>query len=63
MFGWDTNRVASYSWQTASLVMAEYDLPTGPAELFEAVRRPLAHAFGGEETSASAEAREPKRFS
>lgn len=29
--------------------MAEYDLPTGPAELFEAVRRPLAHAFGGED--------------
>lgn len=28
--------------------MAEYDLPTGPAELFEAVRGPLAHAFGGE---------------
>jgi len=29
--------------------MAEYDLPTGPAELFEAVQRPLAHAFGGED--------------
>ena len=29
--------------------MAEYDLPTGPAELFEAVRRPLARAFGGED--------------
>lgn len=28
--------------------MAEYDLPSGPAELFEAVRRPLARAFGGE---------------
>lgn len=29
--------------------MAEYDLPTGPAELFRAVRCPLAHAFGGED--------------
>ncbi len=29
--------------------MAEYELPTGPAELFEAVRRPLAHAFDGED--------------
>lgn len=28
--------------------MAEYDLPAGPAELFEMVRRPLGRAFGGE---------------
>ncbi len=29
--------------------MAEYDLPDGPRELFEAVRAPLARAFGGED--------------
>ena len=28
--------------------MAELDLPTGPAELLEAVRRPLGHHLGGE---------------
>lgn len=28
--------------------MAEYDLPSGPAELIETVRRPLGRAFGGE---------------
>lgn len=28
--------------------MAEYDLPDGPRQLFEAVRAPLARAFGGE---------------
>jgi len=28
--------------------MAELDLPSGPRELFAAVRRPLARAFGGE---------------
>ena len=29
--------------------MAELDLPRGPRELFQAVHRPLARAFGGEE--------------
>ena len=29
--------------------MAEYDLPSGPAELFAAVRCPLARAFGGKD--------------
>lgn len=29
--------------------MAEYGLPDGPRQLFEAVRAPLARAFGGEE--------------
>ena len=29
--------------------MAEYDLPDGPRQLFEAVRVPLGRAFGGEE--------------
>lgn len=29
--------------------MAEYDLPSGPAELLEAVRRPFDDALGGEE--------------
>lgn len=28
--------------------MAEYDLPSGPAELFEAVREPLAEHLGGD---------------
>ena len=28
--------------------MAEYDLPEGPRQLFDWVRRPLARAFGGE---------------
>lgn len=29
--------------------MAEYDLPDGPRQLFEAVHAPLARAFGGED--------------
>ena len=29
--------------------MAELDLPRGPRELFFAIHRPLARAFGGEE--------------